>query len=274
MPGAPDKVYVRARRVLLDALEALGAHRRAVILAGAQAVYLHTGEGDPAVAPYTADGDLALDPSALGDDPKLGDAMRAGGFEPSPGQIGTWVSPDGVPIDLLVPDAVGGPGRRGARLGPHGDRVARKGRGLEAVLVDNQTMTITSLDEADPRRLELSVAGPAGLLVAKLHKIADRQGSPRRQDFKDALDVYRLLQAVPTEDLVRGTRRLLKAEVSGPVTREALGILESLFGTPQAAGPQMAGQAVELVDDPAVVAASTAALAGDLLANFKQGNSP
>ena len=62
MPGAPDPEYVAARRVLLDALEALDDHRAALILVGAQAIYMHTGEGDLAVAPYTTDGDIALDP--------------------------------------------------------------------------------------------------------------------------------------------------------------------------------------------------------------------
>ena len=42
MPGAPDPVYVLARRVLLDALQALGEQRSAVVLVGAQAIYLHT----------------------------------------------------------------------------------------------------------------------------------------------------------------------------------------------------------------------------------------
>lgn len=69
MPGDPDLVYVRARGVLLDALEALGDHRHAVALVGAQAIYLHTGEGDIAVAPYTTDADLALNPAILADDP-------------------------------------------------------------------------------------------------------------------------------------------------------------------------------------------------------------
>ena len=50
-----DELYVMARRVLLDALEALGAHRDAIILVGAQAVYLRVGEADLAVAPYTTD---------------------------------------------------------------------------------------------------------------------------------------------------------------------------------------------------------------------------
>lgn len=35
--------YVLARRVLLDALDALGPQIEAVVLVGAQAVYLHTG---------------------------------------------------------------------------------------------------------------------------------------------------------------------------------------------------------------------------------------
>jgi Nucleotidyltransferase len=272
MPGAPDPTYIRARRALLDVLEALHAYGRAVILVGAQAVYLHTGEGDLAVAPYTADGDLALDPAVLADSPKLDGVMRAAGFErsPNPDLIGTWISRDLVPIDLLVPEAVGGPGRRAARLGAHGDRMARKARGLEAVLVDNQLMEIAALDKDDSRRIEVLVAGPAGLLVAKLHKVGERQGNPRRQDFKDALDIYRLLQAAPTADLVDRMRGLLDAEISGPVTREALSLLEVLFGAPQAAGSQMAGRAVELIDDPQLVAASVATLASDLLGALKR----
>ncbi len=51
-----DELYVVARRVLLDALDALGTHRDAVVLVGAQAVYLRVGEADIAVAPYTTDG--------------------------------------------------------------------------------------------------------------------------------------------------------------------------------------------------------------------------
>jgi len=42
--------------------------------------------------------------------------------------------------------------------------------------------------------------------------------------------------------------------------------LEELFGTPGSDGSQMAARAVELLDDPAAVAASSAFLASDLLA--------
>jgi hypothetical protein len=34
-----DELYVLARRVLLDALDALGPHRDAIVVVGAQAVY-------------------------------------------------------------------------------------------------------------------------------------------------------------------------------------------------------------------------------------------
>ena len=44
MPGEPDPQYVRARCVLLNAADALAAHLDSVVLVGAQAVYLHTGE--------------------------------------------------------------------------------------------------------------------------------------------------------------------------------------------------------------------------------------
>ena len=40
---APDDLLVRSRSVMLDALEALALHRDAVIVIGAQAVYLRTG---------------------------------------------------------------------------------------------------------------------------------------------------------------------------------------------------------------------------------------
>lgn len=58
--------YVRARTVLLDALDALGTHRDSVVLVGAQAVNLHTGDADLATAPTTTDADLALSPDGAG----------------------------------------------------------------------------------------------------------------------------------------------------------------------------------------------------------------
>ena len=81
MPGAklPEPEYVAARRVLLDAYEALGTHRKAVVLVGAQAIYLHVGEGDLAVTPYTTDGDLAIERSRVVQE--LVDVVDAGAGE-------------------------------------------------------------------------------------------------------------------------------------------------------------------------------------------------
>ena len=59
MSGAPDPLYVRARTALLDAAEALAEQLDAVVLVGAQAVYIHTGDADfVATAPYTTDARL------------------------------------------------------------------------------------------------------------------------------------------------------------------------------------------------------------------------
>jgi hypothetical protein len=66
-----DELYVIARRVLLDALDALGEHKGATILVGAQAIYLHTGDADLGIAEYTTDADLAFDPDLLAEIPPL-----------------------------------------------------------------------------------------------------------------------------------------------------------------------------------------------------------
>lgn len=72
-----DELYVMARRVLLDALDALGLHRDALVLVGAQAVYLRVGAADMAVAPYTTDADLVIDPAVLAAIPPLERTNRA-----------------------------------------------------------------------------------------------------------------------------------------------------------------------------------------------------
>jgi hypothetical protein len=160
MTGGVDPLYVQARRVLLDAINALSDQRAAIVLVGAQAVYLHTGEADLAVAPYTTDADLALNPALLNDNPLLAEALARAGFHTSATTIGIWTSAVAdITTDLLVPEAIATGGRRSVDLGIHGNRIARKVRGLEAALVDNALMTITALDPADSRRPEILVAG-------------------------------------------------------------------------------------------------------------------
>jgi hypothetical protein len=127
-----DPRYVQARRVLLDVLSALEDHAHAIIITGAQAVYLRAGATDLAVAPYTTDGDLAVDPRLLGEEPMLEAAMtRAGlslkernageiqpGLQPSslarPKEMSPSISsyrrlwsPESLEVPILVPMAVG-----------------------------------------------------------------------------------------------------------------------------------------------------------------------
>lgn len=267
MSGTGEGLYVRARRVLLDALAALGDQRDAVILVGAQAIYLHTGDADLAVAPYTTDADLAIDPRALRPDPRLAEALRAAGFVAKPGRVGTWTSArEGLDVDLMVPEAVGGAGRRGARLGTHGNQTARKTRGLEAALRDKQPRAIAALEEADTRRFTVAVAGPAALLVAKLHKLEDRREDEGRRNDKDALDVYRLLRATTTEEVAPLLAALCTDPQAGASTRQALDFLETLFGTTTALGAQMAARAAQPLVDFDEVAASCATFARELCA--------
>ncbi|MFL6077841.1 MAG: hypothetical protein ACJ73S_31140 [Mycobacteriales bacterium] len=144
MEAGESRLYVVARRVLLDALEALAEQREALILVGAQAVYLRSGDADLFVGRYTKDADIGIDPTRLAADPHLEKAMVAAGFTLSldrgDGQPGTWlreVSMDGgpvaVPVDLLVPEVSGeqaGPARQQGcrrRAAAHADQ--RRGRG-------------------------------------------------------------------------------------------------------------------------------------------------
>lgn len=88
-----DELYVLSRRVLLDALDALGSHRNAIVLVGAQAVYLRVGEADLAVAPFTTDGDLAIDPAILTGIPPLENALIEAGFVPkAKDSVGIWIT--------------------------------------------------------------------------------------------------------------------------------------------------------------------------------------
>ena len=268
-----NTLYAVARTVLLDALEALNEQRDAVVLVGAQAIYLHTGEADIAVPAFTTDGDLVIEPSRLKDEPLLAEAMVRARFELS-AQPGTWLTtrevdsvPTIIPVDLLVPEAVAGAGRRAARLGAHGDRTGRRARGLEGALVDQDVHTLRALVGDDPRAFAIRVAGPSALLVAKMHKIADRNQEPqgKRLADKDSLDVLRLLRGVEARRLADGLRRLRQEPVSAAVTGEAIPLLEELFGSNRAVGTQMAVRATERLEDPSVIAESCVALVRELL---------
>jgi hypothetical protein len=248
--------YIAARRAVLDALTALRKQPDPVVMVGAQAIYLRTGslDFDLAVAPFTTDADLVLDPHLLGGVPQIDEVMRAAGFTPS-GQPGTWMTEVEigdrrfeVPVDLLVPEALAGSGRRAARLPEQSRNVARRSRGLEVALVDNSPMAVSSFDDADDRVFEVAVAGTAALFIAKAHKLAERvAATPYRADRvkpKDASDVFRLLQAEPAAQVGRRLGELAHHPVAGEVVVSGVQHLADLFGRRGLPGVQLAVQAL------------------------------
>lgn len=270
LSGGPD-LLVLARRVLLDAVEALDGQRDALVLIGAQAIYIHTGAALIALPEATKDSDIAIDRRRLADEPLLEEAMTGAGFRPGR-DPGSWLGVMDVPVDLMMPDSMSDTGgSRGARTPPHSRRAIRRAAGLEATIVDNTLREIAALDEADKRKFMLRVAGPAALLIAKMHKIAERNDTDvARLVDKDAHDVYRLLVAVPTELLAGTLVELREDDLAGSTTAKALTYMEELFAAgSDAVGCVMAGRAEELVGDPAVVSQAAASLAQDLVRSIE-----
>ena len=222
-----------------------------------------------AAAPHTTDADFCIAPAHLTDTPLLDELLTARGFSPGV-HPGAWLSPDGIPVDLMVPEALAGAGSRGARLGPHGKRVARRAKGLEGALVDRERMEIVSLACDDHRSVLMWVAGPAALLVAKVHKISERTtGTSDRVSDKDALDVLRLLQATDTATLAARLVDLAADTVSARVAAEAVSRLAPLFGSPDAEGIGMAIRAAGPGAEADVISASFTTLVSDLLAAYR-----
>ena len=248
-----EPIYVAAREVLLDALQALSPQIDAVVVVGAQAVYLRTGDAGIAVAPYTTDADLVLDLNQLREVPTLVELLTNADFNLSEKhEPGVWLTERDVedrvermPIDVMVPTMmapVGG--RRGVRLGVHGNTAARKTPGLEAALYDNEAMEISSLDPARPRSLSARVAGPLALLVAKAHKIQERldqQARPDRILDKDAGDVFRLMQTGSPGDCAETVIRLRDVE---PAATSIASGLERLFEQVRAAASSGTSMAI------------------------------
>ena len=263
MPGVPDPLYVRARAGLLDAVEALGVHRESVVLVGAQAIYLHTGDADLAVAEYTTDADFALSPGDLADAPLLGDLLGARGFTPRQ-DPGGWLSPDGIYIDPMVPETLAGPGRRGAMLGPHGRRTARRAKGLEGA---------GSIATGEPSHLWMRPTRgqqQSGSLVPAPSSSPTSTRSASASAGKTACGTRTLSTfCVSYEPSNPRTWRIAFARwlgrLSADVTAEALELLPALFGEPDGEGVLMAVRAAGQAENPATIAGSLMALVHELL---------
>lgn len=267
---APE--YVAARIALLDALDALAAHRAAIIVVGAQAVYARTSTAGITSAPFATDGDLALDITQLGDTPRIGELMEQAHFRLKPNQTGNGIQPgqwqldvrvDGTSytpqVDLIVPAGSLAQGsRRGARLPSHGNTAAMRTPGLEAAVVDHDPVVFAGLGDGDDRRYQVKVAGPAALFVAKIHKIGDRlddMSRPGRQADKDALDVLRLVRTTPTAVMADRLDSLRHDPRCADVVEGAIARLPAMFGRSRAPGVEMA-QTAAATDVPAAVVAT------------------
>ncbi len=178
-----NQLNVVAREVLLDALEALESQASAVTVVGAQTIYLRSDEVRLAAPSFTSDADLSLDPALLADVSLVETVLTEAGFarEGQPGQWYTRRDVGGVDapiaVDLLVPEAVAGRRGRSASIPPHAKHAARQVDGLEAALVDADSMPVASLlptDEAPRQVVSARVAGPAALFVATAFKINQR----------------------------------------------------------------------------------------------------
>lgn len=281
MPGENEFVYapeyVAARGVLLDALDALQPHLTAVIVVGAQAVYLHTGAGDFVDPPMTTDGDVALNAASLKSHPEITAALRAAGFGPGT-HPGRWRGRGEVPVDIMVAPWQSGRSStkaRSVRLEGHDNSVARPTAGIEPALVDHSPHRLRSLDPNDHRWVDVNVAGPAALLVAKAVKfqerLTDTKTAGKRVKEKDALDMFRLLQAVETEDLIAGLSLHLADEHAREVSLRAMAFLKEEGMSPDSVLPQ-AATAVSSGD--VTIAPSFAALTQDLVAAFINLPSP
>lgn len=230
----------------------------------------------------TTDADLALDPTRLADRPELEEMMADAGFHRDPRSAGAWTATTvvigkriSVPVDLMVPTAAAPPGsgRRNVNLVGHDPMATRQAAGLEAALIDNDTMRVSALEDADSRVFDTKVAGPTALTIAKLHKIAERITVARQHRISPiaAADIYRLMLATPSGDVIAVLRQLLADGLTAVSTRHGLDQPTNLFGARLRPGVQLAVRALDPAVPQARVEAVCAAFVRDISAAGPSG---
>lgn len=231
-PVAPE--YVAARRALLDVLEILERQRQSLVLVGAQAVYLRAPAEDGERASFTTDGDLAINPELLADEPDIGEVLISAGYERGPNP-GAFIAPSGIEIDLMVPDGALPPStRRSVNLEGQSIFTARRTPGLELALFDADPVSIRALEISDTREIVVRVAGGAALAVAKLIKLEERLASQRRDRVisKDAGDLLRLLRYCDAVAIGRRLAELASQEPAATVIERATAFLQRDIAAP------------------------------------------
>lgn len=196
-----------SRRLLLEAIGVLEPFRESLTVIGAHAVFARVQDTLPDLAMQaTSDADLAVNPAFVTSQPTILSLMEGAGLavvSPDRPGIYGYQSESGLPqssrttIDLLVPEAYAGAGRRGARIA--GQRnAATRAEGIELAIYDRSSMRLSPLPgDRDLEPVEVMVAGHAALLVAKAFKIRDRvrayASRPHRLRQKDSVDIGLLM---------------------------------------------------------------------------------
>ena len=205
----------QSRRLLIDTLQALAAFDDAITVVGAHAVHVWVQDAwGPIDMQATRDADIAVNPVFVTPDPKLLDLMGGIGTAPAlpdrPGVYGYRAEADlplaqRTTIDVIVPEAYAGPGRRAARIAGQ-QHAASRAVGLELAIWDRHRRTLTTFDEPIDQ-IDTWVAGPSALLVAKAHKVHERflevAMRPNRLRPKDSGDVALLMMVSQPDDVAR-----------------------------------------------------------------------
>ena len=267
---APE--YVEARRALLDALELLVDQLDALVLVGAQAVYVHAPASIAQQETYTTDSDLAVDPDLLAEVPDVGQVLLDAGYTVRENP-GTFYNSVGIPLDIMVPaGALPLSSRRTAPLPGQNLSTARRTVGLELALIDTAPARLTALDPSDPRNVTIRVAGPAALVVAKLIKLEERMSGsrPDRVLTKDAADVLRLLRYTDAAAIGTRLRALASDSTAAPVIQTSVAFLKEQWRLRQSPLVELAVAAASPAEPPAQVRQAFITLANRLLDAFDQ----
>ena len=234
---------VRSRRLLVDTIKALGQFADSVTVVGAHAVHIRVADLLGRVRlQATRDADIAIRPSSVAERPSIAALMERAGLGRAhpdrPGIYGFLEESDllwseRTTVDLIVPEAYAGPGRRAARI-PGQKNAATRAVGLELGLWDRDLKRISTLDEPD-ESVQVYVAGTAALLTAKAHKVHERldqfETRPDRLRAKDSADVALLMIASDAAEVVRVmVERSVEHPEIGSVVSAAMQWIPMMYG--------------------------------------------
>ena len=163
---------------------------------------------------------------------------------------------DAITIDLIVPEAYAGPGRRAARIAGQ-TSAASRAVGLELAIWDRHRLPLASLDEPHTE-IDAWVAGPAALLVAKAHKVHERLAQfatrPGRLRPKDSGDVGLLMMVTDPAEVahVMATQSTQHPEIATVVADAARWLVE-MYADPSSLLRQHAADSLSIRFDDAEV---------------------